>query len=77
MYETFIYFLFKRPLTDWRDVWLKFERGELILQTNDHTNMAPMNGKPSLVDTNVFVGFFVLCRSSVFLLFRGILSSYS
>ncbi|CAG2232534.1 unnamed protein product [Mytilus edulis] len=47
----------KRPLTDWRDVWLKFERGELILQTNDHTNMAPMNGAIARSECGMKIGW--------------------
>ncbi|CAC5395143.1 unnamed protein product [Mytilus coruscus] len=47
----------KRPLTDWRDVWLKFERGELILQTNDHTNMAPLNGAIARSECGMKIGW--------------------
>lgn len=44
-YIVLLNFILQKHITDWRDVWVKFERGELTLQSNDNTKMRSLKGR--------------------------------
>lgn len=56
----------QRPLTDWRDVWLKLENGKIILQSTDHKISATLNGAYYNTKFENETGLFIAYYDSIF-----------